>query len=84
MQQQPVIIQYKHFDRSDTPWRPDYIWQAIVYERGIRDNGTCYPSVVAIAENTSRESLKRWAKREGYAAREVAQLDLTPVQANLF
>lgn len=81
----PVHIEYKHINNGkDFPGLEDWQWQAIVWERGIRDNGTCYPSVVAIAENPDKKKVQYWARREGYRARHVEKLDLSDVQTSLF
>jgi hypothetical protein len=83
-----VIITYKHIETERySRWAkgPQWeCWQAIVQETAYREDGTAYPSVVAIAENKSKASLAAWAKREGYTARQVEALDLTPNQASLF
>ncbi len=79
METTPVIITYKHIEE-----RHEKYWQVLVQEVAYRNDGSAYPSVIAIAENPSKAFLGHWARNEGYKSREVAKLDLTPLQTSLF
>lgn len=84
MEKSRVIIRYKQVATGESPRAPLDAWQCIVQETAYREDGMAYPCVVAIAENKDKRVLTRWAIREGYKAREVQELDLTPNQAPLF